>query len=245
MRVHVVETREAAGSLAASTLEKAIGEGALTLGLATGSSMLPCYAELVERHRQRRLSFAGVRAFLLDEYVGLPAEAPQSYRAFIRYHLANRVDLPTSNIFSPSGDTADTAEEAARYESLIADSPPDIQLLGIGRNGHLAFNEPGSDLDSTTRVVELAPATREDNARFFRQMDEVPKQAITQGLGTILRASKLLLVAVGSAKADGLARALHGPVAIECPASILQLHTDVTVVTDLRAASLLNPNAPR
>jgi glucosamine-6-phosphate deaminase len=243
LRVHVVETPEAAGRLAATALERAIRQGALTLGLATGSSMLPCYAELVHRHRERGLTFADVRAFLLDEYVGVAVEAPQSYRAFIREHLADHVELPASSIFSPRGDTADSAAEAGRFESLIAHSPPDIQLLGIGRNGHLAFTEPGSALDTTTRIVELAPATREDNARFFGHVDEVPRQAITQGLGTILRSSKLLLVADGGAKAEALARALRGPVDRECPASILHLHTDVTVIADLEAASLLNLDA--
>ena len=229
----------AAGRVGADVVEAALRERpAPALGLATGSSPLPVYAELVRRHRDEGLSFATTRAFLLDDYVGLPPGHPQRYEAVIRRDLADRIDL--AHLDWPHGDAPDLPAECERYERAIAAAGGiDVQVLGIGRDGHLAFNEPGSALASRTRVKTLTAATRADNARFFGSPDEVPVHVVTQGLGTIGEARRLLLVARGEAKAAIVARALEGPVSASCPASVLQLHPRATVLLDPASAALL------
>ncbi|KQY07983.1 glucosamine-6-phosphate deaminase [Mycobacterium sp. Root135] len=241
----IVERDEAAcGRTVADVLDRAVRSGARTLGLATGSSPLSVYRELIRRHREDGLSFAAVRAFLLDEYVGLPAEHPQSYAQVIRTEFADHVDL--GGVFGPDGNAGDLCSAAASYDALVVESGPvDVQLLGIGANGHIGFNEPGSALDSRTRVTTLTPQTRQDNARFFASIDEVPHRVITQGLGTISSARHLVLIATGEHKAAAVAAALQGPVTPECPASVLQLHPRVTVVVDERAAGRLEGSGRR
>lgn len=207
------------------------------LGLATGSSPVPLYRELIRRHRESGLSFANARAFLLDDYVGLPPDHPQRYATVIRRDLTGSVDLPPDALDWPHGDAADLPGECRRYEAAIAAAGGvDLQILGIGADGHLAFNEPGSSLSSRTRVKTLTARTRADNARFFASVAEVPRHVVTQGLGTILEARHLLLVATGEGKAVPVARALEGPVSAACPASILQLHPRATVLLDPAAA---------
>ncbi len=224
---------------AADLLASAVADGATTLGLATGSSPQGAYAELGRRVRSRRLSLAHCEGFLLDEYVGLPADHPQAYRTVIRRDLVDRVDLDPCRVHGPDGTAVDLEEEARRYERRVVEAGVEVQVLGIGRNGHLGFNEPGSPLDSRTRVLTLTERTRADNARFFDSPTDVPTQVLTQGLGTILQAGSLVLIATGQAKATAVAAALTGPVTPECPASVLQRHPRVEVLLDLAAASLL------
>ena len=212
--------------------------GAPLLGLATGGSVAGLYGELIRRHLRDGLSFAALGAFLLDEYLGLPAGHPKAYRSVIRRLLVDHVDFAPGAVAGPNPEAADLSSECARYDGLLAGGV-DLQILGIGRNGHIAFNEPGSPLDGTTRVVTISESTRRDNARFFEHPEDVPRRAITQGIGTILRARRLLLVASGESKAPALRAALGGPVTAEVPASALQLHPRVTVVADRAAASAL------
>lgn len=207
-----------------------------TLGLATGGSVAELYRELVLRCRQGRLDFGGTRAFLLDEYVGLGHWHPQRYANVIGTRLARHVGLEPRRVHGPDGDASDLAEECSRYEDLVCRAEVGLQILGIGRNGHLAFNEPGSSLESRTRIVELAEVTRADNARFFADPEDVPLLAITQGLATIRQAAHLLVLVTGSSKARAVRAALEGPVTSDVPASALQLHPRVTVLLDPPAA---------
>ena len=208
-----------------------------TLGLATGSSPLPVYRQLIDRHRRSEISFASATAFLLDEYVGLPSGHPQSYRRFIETELTDHVDLPPDRLHGPDTDRADLLEACRDYERLIRDAGGiDLQLLGIGSDGHIGFNEPTSSLASRTRLKTLTPTTRADNARFFGPDEEVPLHVITQGLGAILEAGHLVLIAMGAHKAEAVAAAVEGPLTAMCPASVLQLHPHATVVLDPDAA---------
>lgn len=210
------------------------------LGLATGSSPLPVYDALAAMHAAGEVSFAQARAFTLDEYVGLPAGHPQAYRQVIDRELVARVDFAAGAVQGPDGDTDDVPAACARYEQDIESvGGVDLQLLGIGSDGHLAFNEPGSSLASRTRVKTLTPQTRADNARFFDHLDDVPHHVITQGLGTILAARHLVLLASGAAKAAAVAAMVEGPVSASCPGSVLQLHPHVTVLLDDAAAAEL------
>lgn len=221
----------------ADLFTEAIERGARVLGLATGSSPLQVYAELIRRHRDG-LSFADLSAFLLDEYVGLPRTHPASYDRFIRENFTDHVDIPRDRVQGPDGGAPDPVAEAARYDALIAaEGPVDIQLLGIGTNGHIGFNEPSSSLASPVRVKTLAEQTRRDNARFFASPDEVPRHVITQGLGTIGTAREAVLIATGAHKADAVAAAVEGPLSARCPASVLQLHPRATLVVDEAAAA--------
>lgn len=225
---------------AASIIEDRVRCGPAVLGLATGSTPLGTYRELIRRHREEGLSFAGSQAFLLDEYVGLPASHPESYRSVIRREIADHVDFAAGAVHGLDGEAADPASEAARYDASIARAGGiDVQILGIGSDGHIGFNEPMSSLASRTRIKTLTEQTRRDNARFFAGPDEVPHHVLTQGLGTILEARHLLLLGLGEAKAEAVAAAVEGPVAARCPASALQLHPHVTVLVDAAAASRL------
>jgi len=241
MDVRVVPGREAA-RIAADIVEEVVRTiPQPVLGVATGSSPLALYDELERRHREHGLRFDHVRAFLLDEYVGLPADHPERYRNVILRELAERVGMVPCAVHAPDPDAEDPAESSARFEAAIrAAGGVDVQILGIGTDGHIAFNEPGSALDSRTRLAELTEQTRRDNARFFGgDVEAVPRHCITQGLGTILEARHLVLLASGEAKAQALRQALAGPVTSDCPASVLQLHPRVTVLADPAAASLL------
>lgn len=230
------------GALAADLVEDLVRRTPrAVLGLATGSSPLRAYQELIARHRAGRgPSYDQVRAFTLDEYVGLPAGDPRSYRATIAAELTDDLGLPAERVVGPDGDPAGLPSAGERFERQVRDAGGvDLQFLGIGTDGHLAFNEPGSSLSSRTRVKTLTRRTREDNARFFDSVDEVPRHVVTQGLGTILEARHLLLLATGEAKAEAVAAAVEGPVSASCPASVLQLHPRVTVILDAAAASHL------
>jgi glucosamine-6-phosphate deaminase len=212
------------------------------LGLATGATMVPVYAGLAGARVAGRLSLARATSFNLDEYVGLERDDPASFAAFMRRHLG-ATDLDPARAHLPDGAAPDPDAEARRYEAAIAEAGGlDLQLLGLGRNGHVAFNEPGSARASRTRVVALAPETREANAPFFAGRT-VPERAITVGIATILDARALLLVVTGQPKAAALAAALEGPVGPACPGSWLREHPRLTVLCDAAAASALSPGA--
>ena len=239
MEVVVVGAEEGA-RLAADAVERLVrSRERVVLGLATGSSPLGLYAELRRRHAAG-LSFAGVRGFLLDEYVGLPPGHPESYRAVIERELAD-LDLAPGAVQGPDGAADDLPAACAAYERAIAEAGGvDLQVLGIGTDGHIAFNEPGSSLASRTRVKTLMPQTRQDNARFFGgDADAVPHHVLTQGLGTILEARHVVLLAAGRAKAEAVHQMVEGPVSAMWPATVLQLHPHVTVLVDDAAAGRL------
>lgn len=210
------------------------------LGLATGSTPLGLYRELVRMHREEGLDFSQVTTFNLDEYVGLPKNHPQSYHWFMHENLFRHVNIAPQNIYIPLGTTDNSAAFCAWYEERIRQCGGiDLQILGIGSDGHIAFNEPSSSLGSRTRIKTLARQTIRDNARFFASIDQVPIYAITMGVGTILEAKKIVLLANGPHKAEAVAAAIEGPVTSMITASALQLHRDVTAVIDRDSAAQL------
>ncbi|PWN02262.1 glucosamine-6-phosphate deaminase [Nocardioides silvaticus] len=231
---------EDVAALAADTIEAAVrARPATVLGLATGSTPLLTYQELIRRHRAGAgPSYDEVRCFTLDEYVGLPPGHPESYRATIARELTDPLGIPPERVQGPDPDGAGLPTAGERYEAaLVAAGGVDVQVLGIGTDGHLAFNEPGSSLASLTRLKTLTEQTRQDNARFFGSVDAVPRHVLTQGLGTILRARHLLLLATGAAKAEAVAAAVEGPLSASCPASVVQLHPHASVLVDPEAAT--------
>lgn len=238
MQVVVVHSPAEVGRLAAAKIAQVVHRRPdAVLGLATGSSPLSIYAELRRQVVTEGLDCSGVRAFALDEYVGLSADHPESYRSVIRREVVQPLGLSPEHVHVPDGTAPDVVAACAAYESRIRDiGPIDVQILGIGSNGHIGFNEPTSSFASRTRITTLAPRTRADNARFFESADEVPTHCITQGLATILDARQLVLVAHGENKADPVARTVEGPVTSMCPGSALQLHADATVILDEAAA---------
>lgn len=238
LSVVVAESVEVAARAAADLVEQYVADSpSPALGLATGETMEAVFAEFVRRHREQGLSFAGVSAYLLDEYLDLDREDPCTYRNVVRRLLVTPTDIGQGAIHGPDPCAPDLATECARYERQVQEASIGVQLLGIGSNGHIAFNEPGSPLDSTTRVVELSEQTQADNARFFGAGRTVPARAITQGIATVGAAARLVLIACGEHKANAVARALEGPVTAEIPASALQLHPRVVVVLDRQASS--------
>lgn len=242
MEVLLLPDAAAIGTLAADAIEALVRDRPdAVLGLATGSSPLPVYRELIARHRDGRgPCYERVRTFNLDEYVGLSAGHPQSYRATIARELTDALGLDPARVHGPDPSPDDLPSAGARYErALAAAGGVDLQLLGIGSDGHLAFNEPGSSLASRTRLKTLTEQTRHDNARFFGGVEEVPRHVLTQGLGTILAAGHLMLVATGAGKAAAVAAAVEGPVTASCPASVLQHHPHVSVLLDEAAGSRL------
>lgn len=240
MEVVILESEAAVATTAADIIERTVTTApAPTIGLATGSSPLPTYRLLIERHRDGRLSFADATAVTLDEYVGLPAGHPESYRTVIRDELVDQVDLAPDRLYSPDVADDDIASACDRYDELVTSLGVDVQLLGIGADGHIGFNEPGSSLTSRTRIKTLTEETRTDNARFFDSLDAVPRHVVTQGLGTISDAAHLVMIATGASKAAPVAAAVEGPVTAMCPASVLQFHRHVTVLLDDAAASSL------
>jgi glucosamine-6-phosphate deaminase len=214
------------------------------LGLATGGTPIGIYEELVRKHKQEQLSFRGVTTFNLDEYVGLAADHPQSYRAYMAQQLFRHIDVPQDRIHIPNGLAAEPESECRRYDQLIEDAGRiDLQLLGLGHNGHIGFNEPGTALIGKTHVVELAADTRKANARFFSSEEEVPTHALTMGVGAILQAKTIVLVVKGADKAEIVQRALFGPITTDCPASLLQTHAGLVVLLDTEAGRLVSDAA--
>lgn len=246
MEVVVCPTPEATARAAADAVLAGLpraGEREPVLGLATGSSPLGLYRELGRAVAQGRADFSTAHGFALDEYVGLPPGHPEGYREVLLREVCGVIGLAPERLAVPDGSGADVPAlmAAARaYEQRIHDlGGVDVQVLGIGTNGHLGFNEPGSALSSRTRVKRLSERTRRDNARFFQGLDDVPTHCVTQGLGTILSARRLVLVSTGDAKADAVASALEGPLTASVPASVLQWHADTVVCLDEAAAAAL------
>ena len=227
-------SRQAANILSAQVILKPD----CVLGLATGSTPIGTYDQLVDWYNKGDVDFSQVRTVNLDEYRGLTRDNDQSYYYFMHQHLFDRVNIKLENTNVPDGTQEDAEKESARYEALIESmGGVDIQLLGLGHNGHIGFNEPAADFAVTTHCVDLTESTIEANKRFFESADDVPRQAYTMGIGTIMKAKKILLVVNGEGKADIVAKAFFGPVTPEVPASILQLHRDVTIVADKAALS--------
>jgi glucosamine-6-phosphate deaminase len=212
----------------------------LVLGLATGSTPLGLYKELIRMHKYEGLDFSKVTTFNLDEYVGLPPSHDQSYHYFMQHNFFDSVNINPRYIHVPHGMAKDVTQFCDWYEERIKSfGGVDLQVLGIGANGHIAFNEPGSSLGSRTRIKTLTPTTRDANKRFFQNEEEVPKYAITMGVGTIMDAKELLLVATGSSKAKAVRSSVEGPLTAMCPASIIQMHKEAFVIVDQEAGSKL------
>lgn len=210
------------------------------LGLATGSTPVGAYEQLVEWYKEGKLDFSKVTSVNLDEYKGLSGENDQSYRYFMNTNLFNHVNIDKSRTFVPNGLEEDSEKACAEYNAIIRSvGGIDLQLLGIGGNGHIGFNEPGEAFEAETHCVDLTESTIRANARFFESMDEVPKQAYTMGISNIMSAKKILLVASGENKAEALYQSLYGKITPHVPASVLQLHSDVAVVADEAALSLI------
>ncbi|GIO33765.1 MULTISPECIES: glucosamine-6-phosphate deaminase [Paenibacillus] len=210
------------------------------LGLATGSSPIGIYQRLIEMNQKGLVSFAKASSYNLDEYVGLPEGHPESYRSFMNEKLFNHIDIKIENTHVPDGNAADLEAECQKYDAMLeANGPVDLQILGIGHNGHIGFNEPDESLIGGTHVVKLQEKTRTANARFFPSLDDVPTQAITMGVGSILKAKQIMLLVRGEDKAEIVKRALTGPITSQCPASLLQCHPNVVVLLDQGAGRLI------
>lgn len=230
-------SRKAANMLSAQVIMKPN----CVLGLATGSSPIGTYDQLVEWYKKGDLNFAEVTTVNLDEYRGLPKENDQSYYYFMHQHLFDRVNINPGRTYLPNGMELDRDAECARYSSLIRElGGIDMQLLGIGHNGHIGFNEPGEAFEKDVHCVDLTETTIQANKRFFASIDDVPKQAYTMGIKTIMQAKKIVIIASGADKAEIIKKAFFGPVTPQVPASILQMHNDVTLIADEAALSLLD-----
>jgi glucosamine-6-phosphate deaminase len=241
VEVIIRPTAAAAADLVARMLGRVVRSNPhLVLGLATGRTMESVYAKLVRMHREEGLDFSLCRTFNLDEYVGLSGSDRHSYRHYMNHHLFMQVNIDLRNTYLPDGTVSDLESECTRYETLIERfGGIDLQLLGIGRDGHLGFNEPLSAIRSRTRVKALAPATLAQNASLFEDPKSMPRRALTMGVGTILESRRCLLLATGGEKAGIIARAVEGPITAMISATALQLHPRCTVVVDDAAASQL------
>jgi len=241
MKVLRVKRWEEIGQTAAETVIGAWRTNPkLVLGLATGTTPIGFYRVLAERFRQEQLDFSGMTTFNLDEYYPIRRHHPQSFTVYMREHLFQHVNIPEEQIHMLDGEAPDPGSECRRFEAaLVAAGGIDLQILGIGRNGHIGFNEPGTPFGSRTHLVALADSTIQTNSRFFRDPAEMPRHALTMGIGTILQSRKIVLLAAGEGKAEAVRRALQGEVTESLPASILQIHPDVTLLLDEGAASLL------
>lgn len=229
-------SRKAANIIAAQIIMKPN----CVLGLATGSSPVGTYEELIERHKQGDLDFSTVTSVNLDEYKGLDPENDQSYRYFMNTNLFNHVNIDKTHTFVPNGLEPDSDKACKEYDAIVKSvGGIDLQLLGLGHNGHIGFNEPADTFTLGTNCVDLAPSTIDANKRFFESEADVPRQAYTMGIGTIMGAKKIVVVVSGADKAEILNKVVNGPITPQVPASILQLHPDVTIVCDAAAASLL------
>lgn len=212
----------------------------LVLGLATGSTPEGMYEDLIQKTKEGAISFKQVRTFNLDEYIGLEESHPNSYHYFMEENFFKHIDISPENTYLPKGTAENLAEECARYEELIKSTGGiDLQILGLGTNGHIAFNEPGSSFTSPTSVVDLAQETLDANARFFDSIEDVPTQAVTMGIGSIMEAKEILLLVSGKSKAEALAKTIKGEVTEDLPSSVLQEHSNVTIIADQEALSLV------
>lgn len=240
MQVIIVENKEAVAKEAAQLIKKAIlAKPNLVLGLATGSSPIGLYEKLIEAYKNQEVSFKDVVGVNLDEYIGLAPDHDQSYAHFMRKNLFDQIDIDLKNTYIPNGMATDLEAEAKHYDEILDRLKIDLQLLGIGTNGHIGFNEPGTSFEKTTHLTDLAQSTLLDNARFFEHIEEVPTQALTMGIASILKAKQIVLVATGSHKAAAIKAMVQEPVSEALPASILQNHENVVVIIDKEAASEL------
>ncbi len=211
------------------------------LGLATGSSPIGLYKKMIADHNVNGTSYKKVTTFNLDEYIGLPREHDQSYWTFMHENLFDQIGIPDQNVHMPSGEEPDMNLECDRYERDLANYTIGVQILGIGSDGHIGFNEPGTPFDSVTHVAKLEESTRRDNSRFFEgDIDRVPEEAVTMGLASIMKAKKIVIIAYGKNKAQAVYGMIRGPKDPSCPASILQDHSDVTIILDREAAALIS-----
>ncbi|OCS94656.1 glucosamine-6-phosphate deaminase [Caryophanon latum] len=228
MEIRYFENREELYKAASKHFEEAVANGARTFGLATGGTMEPLYENL----RNSDVDFSQCTSFNLDEYAGIPKESEHSYYTYMHEQLFNT--KPFSKSFVPVGDVEDLTAAAREYENMLKANERDIQLLGVGENGHIAFNEPGTSFDSETHVIELTPSTREANARYFASLDEVPTHAVTMGIASILHAKEIILIACGENKRDAMQALVEGDVTVEVPVSVLNNHPNVVIYTDLQ-----------
>lgn len=240
MKVIITKGYEEASREAYEIVKKVVLEKEdAVLGLATGSTPLGLYGNMVEGCQKGEVSYKKVRSMNLDEYIGLGAGDEQSYVEFMKKNLFDHIDIDQKNTDIPCGKAEDMAAECARYDQKHQEIGVDLQVLGIGSNGHIGFNEPGTPFGLGTHPVDLAESTIRDNARFYQSIDEVPKRAVSMGIKTVMHAKKILLIATGANKAQAIKAALEGPVDEKMPASVLQLHPDCTFILDEAAASLL------
>lgn len=241
MNVLKAKNYEEMGVLAGDLIAKEIkGNKNVVLGLATGSTPISTYDRLVSLYDKGEIDFSNVKSVNLDEYVGLEATHDQSYRYFMNQNLFNRVNINLDNTNVPNGMSSNIEKECSTYEKLIDElGGVDIQILGIGFNGHIGFNEPSDFFQKQTSRVDLTQSTIDANKRFFESADQVPKQAISMGIKTIMKSKKILLLASGEGKADIINQAINGPITPQVPASVLQLHPDVTVIVDDQAGKLV------
>lgn len=240
MKIIVTKDYETLSTLAAQTmLEVVKGNPCAVLGLATGTTPLGLYAHMIADHEKNGTSYAHIRTVNLDEYKGLAKTHPQSYAYFMRKNLFDGLDIDPENTNIENGMAEDEEKECARYDELLEQLPREIQLLGLGSNGHIAFNEPNTPFGSGTHVVALAESTVKDNARLFDDISEVPRKAFTMGIRQIMQAKKILILASGANKADAVYRMVKGEVTEEVPASVLQLHPDCILIADQEAAAKL------
>ena len=241
MQVVICRTREEASRRAADLVAALVkGNPKAILGLATGSTPVRLYQDLIADYQAKKISFKGVRSWNLDEYWGLPPTHDQSYRYFMNCNFFDAIDIQKKNTHVLNGLAADWKKEAAAYEAAIKKAGGiDLQVLGIGSDGHIAFNEPGSSLVSRTRLVALTPQTIKDNARFFKQASDVPRHALSMGIGSIMEAKRIVLLAFGANKANAVKAAVEGGVSQFCTASVLQMHPDCWFFCDAAAAAKL------
>lgn len=234
MKIIQVNNQEEGGKQAFNLIKQGMETGAKVLGLATGSTPITLYKEMV----QSDLDFSEMVAVNLDEYVGLAGDNEQSYRYFMNHQLFNHKPFKASYV--PDGTEEDAEKECARYDQIIKENPIDIQILGIGTNGHIGFNEPGTPFDSLTRKVGLTPSTIEANKRFFASVEDVPTEAYSMGIGSILKAKEIILIAYGENKAEAIYNMIEKEMSEDCPASALQQHDNVTVIVDQAASAKLS-----
>lgn len=242
MKLIVVNNYEELSKVAAKEFSKIIKEKEnAVLGLATGGSPVGMYKELIRMYEQKELNFSKITTVNLDEYIGLNPEHNQSYRYFMNNNLFNHINIDKSNTFVPNGLAEDLEAQCKEYDQKISElGGIDIQLLGVGNNGHIAFNEPNSELSSGTHIISLTDNTIEANARFFDNIDDVPRKAITMGVGGIMKAKKIILIASGESKAEAIKGIFSGKITTANPATMLQMHRDVTIIVDEAAAKLIN-----
>lgn len=237
-KVIIVDNYDEVSAQAFAVMKEYLKPGK-NLGLATGSSPIGLYRNMIKDHEENGTDYREIKTFNLDEYVGLAKDHSQSYFTFMHEQLFDHIGIPEENVHIPSG-IGDVEQNCRDYDRLVAQNPIDIQLLGIGSNGHIAFNEPGTSFAAGTHVTDLTASTIKDNSRFFKPLGEkVPTKACTMGLATIMKAKNILLIANGANKAKAIKGLLEGPVSEDCPASILQRHPHVVVVIDKAASTLL------